>query len=139
MTELRAETVRTIDATQEGLDRSLRSIEGRLKAAEEKLEGVLFWSRIPSCVCTQVPLKRATLNTGGRGCVARSPDKEGHHQTSSQHSSDVILTASGGLPVVGTPNATHEGIIFYFLFGVMFLFSMFSFLEVAGRVSGRKS
>jgi hypothetical protein len=50
MTELRAETVRTIDATQEGLDRSLRSIEGRLKAAEEKLEGVLFWSRIPSCV-----------------------------------------------------------------------------------------
>jgi hypothetical protein len=63
MTELRAETVRTIDANQEGLDRSLRSIEGRLKAAEEKLEGVLFWSRI----------------------------------------------------------------VFYFLFGVMFLFSMFSF------------
>jgi hypothetical protein len=25
--------------------------------------------------CTQVPLKRATLNTDGRGCVARSPDK----------------------------------------------------------------
>jgi hypothetical protein len=38
--------------------------------------------------CTQVPVKRATLNTDGRGCVARSPDKgttERHrntHQTS---------------------------------------------------------
>jgi formiminotetrahydrofolate cyclodeaminase len=38
--------------------------------------------------CTQVPLKRATLNTDGRGCVARSPDKgttkrhRNTHQTS---------------------------------------------------------
>jgi hypothetical protein len=45
--------------------------------------------------CTQVPLKRATLNTDGRGCVARSPDKgttkchRNTHQTSFQ-------TASGG-------------------------------------------
>jgi hypothetical protein len=40
MTELRADTARTIDATQEGLDRSLKHHETRMKAVETRLEAV---------------------------------------------------------------------------------------------------
>jgi hypothetical protein len=43
MTELRAETTRAIDTTQEGIDRSLRTIEARLKATEDNMEILVFW------------------------------------------------------------------------------------------------
>jgi hypothetical protein len=43
MTELRAEATRAIDTTQEGIDRSLRTIEARLKATEDNMEILVFW------------------------------------------------------------------------------------------------
>jgi hypothetical protein len=55
--------------------------------------------------CTQVLLKRATLNTDGRGCFARSPGKGATKCHRNTHS-----TNTRGPPVAGALSATHEGI-----------------------------
>jgi hypothetical protein len=55
----------------------------------------------PLAECTQEPSKGATLNTDGRGCVVRSLNK----RAIQRH-----FNCLRGPPVVGTPNATNEGI-----------------------------
>jgi hypothetical protein len=57
---------------------------------------------------TQVPLKRATLNTDGRGRVAnKGATKRKRHRNINTF--DIILTNTREPRVAGTPNATHEG------------------------------
>jgi hypothetical protein len=56
-------------------------------------------------ICTRKPLQNV------HRCRSNERLGQGHHQTSSQHSSDVILNGLRGPPVVGTPNATHEGLL----------------------------
>jgi hypothetical protein len=53
----------------------LRTRKFPKKSHFDQESAAINWQPKTFAECTQVPLKRATLNTDGRGYVARSPDK----------------------------------------------------------------